>query len=290
VAETDEDTRRPLLPAGLAPARRAGAASTTLVRATDRPWVASLVAALGALAFVAGRLADAAHGSIGAFVVAGSRYARPGAVPAGIPVVTGNGYDGQFYFRMALDPADVARTAFGITFDSAERLSRIGYPFLAWLAAGGVRAAVPWTMVAVNVVALALLGLLGAVLARSAGRHALAGLLVLAATAHWVTGAHAVSGSTTAGGHTNVHLLGQSVFTTYLYAFEATAGLLVIAVVGAVGLARRPATPAEDDTEDDTDNDADNDTDNDAEPGSEPEPEPELVPTGSAPDPEEVPS
>ena len=34
--------------------------------------------------------------------------------------------------------------------------------------------------------------------------------------------------------------LGRELFTKYLYAFEATAGLLVIAVVGAVVLARRP--------------------------------------------------
>ena len=66
------------------------------------------------------------------------------------------------------------------------------------------------------------------------------GVIFLAATSHWVTGAHAVAGSTTAGGHTNTYLLGKSVFTTYLWAFEITAGLLVIAVVGAVVLARRP--------------------------------------------------
>jgi NADH-quinone oxidoreductase subunit J len=68
----------------------------------------------------------------------------------------------------------------------------------------------------------------------------LAGVLSLAATAHWVTGARHVAGSTTAGGHTNTYLLGKSIFTTYLWAFEVTAGLLVIAVVGAVVLARRP--------------------------------------------------
>jgi NADH-quinone oxidoreductase subunit J len=65
-------------------------------------------------------------------------------------------------------------------------------------------------------------------------------VIAMAASAHWVTGAHAVSGSTSAGHHTNVYLLGKSVFTTYLWAFEITAGLLVIAVVGAVVLARRP--------------------------------------------------
>ncbi len=69
---------------------------------------------------------------------------------------------------------------------------------------------------------------------------ALGGLLALFVESHWVTGAREVAGSTTAGGHTNVYLLGRSIFTTYLFAFEATAALLVIAVVGAVVLARRP--------------------------------------------------
>jgi NADH-quinone oxidoreductase subunit J len=66
------------------------------------------------------------------------------------------------------------------------------------------------------------------------------GIIALGVNAHWATGARSVAGSTTAGHHSNVYLLGQSVFTTYLYAFEATAALLVIAVVGAVVLARRP--------------------------------------------------
>jgi NADH-quinone oxidoreductase subunit J len=40
----------------------------------------------------------------------------------------------------------------------------------------------------------------------------------------------------------NVHKLGQSLFTDYLFAFEITSVLLVIAVVAAVVLARRAAT------------------------------------------------
>ncbi|MGO9457179.1 MAG: NADH-quinone oxidoreductase subunit J [Acidimicrobiales bacterium] len=70
---------------------------------------------------------------------------------------------------------------------------------------------------------------------------ALGGIIALFVNAHWVTGARSATGSTTGGGHTNVYLLGKSVFTTYLFAFEATAALLVIAVVGAVVLARRPS-------------------------------------------------
>ena len=66
-----------------------------------------------------------------------------------------------------------------------------------------------------------------------------AGLIALMASSHWVTGATSVSGEPLATGSGNVRQLGTAVFTTYLYAFEATAALLVIAVVGAVLLARR---------------------------------------------------
>ncbi len=80
---------------------------------------------------------------------------------------------------------------------------------------------------------------------------ALGGIIALFVNAHWVTGARSATGSTTGGGHTNVYLLGKSVFTTYLFAFEATAALLVIAVVGAVVLARRPSGGVLDEPEDD---------------------------------------
>jgi len=47
--------------------------------------------------------------------------------------------------------------------------------------------------------------------------------------------------------HSDVNVLGRAIFTTYLFAFEATALLLIIAVVGAVLLARRQ-TDVPDDT------------------------------------------
>jgi NADH-quinone oxidoreductase subunit J len=68
-----------------------------------------------------------------------------------------------------------------------------------------------------------------------------AGLITLMARSHWVTGAMSVStkGAVLATGSGNVKQLGTAIFTTYLFAFEATAALLIIAVVGAVMLARR---------------------------------------------------
>jgi len=64
------------------------------------------------------------------------------------------------------------------------------------------------------------------------------GIIVLMASSHWVSGATSVTGKLK-GGQANVKQLGTAVFTTYLFAFEATAALLIIAVVGAVLLARR---------------------------------------------------
>jgi NADH-quinone oxidoreductase subunit J len=65
------------------------------------------------------------------------------------------------------------------------------------------------------------------------------GLLLLGQVSKWTTGAPHTSG-VASGPQSNVYLLGKSVYTTYLFPFEATAALLIIAVVGAVVLARRP--------------------------------------------------
>jgi NADH-quinone oxidoreductase subunit J len=54
-----------------------------------------------------------------------------------------------------------------------------------------------------------------------------------------VTGAQSVTGEL-AGGYDNVYELGRQLFTTYVFPLEVTAGLLTIAVVGAVVLSRRP--------------------------------------------------
>ena len=71
------------------------------------------------------------------------------------------------------------------------------------------------------------------------GAIALVEIIVLAGS-RWSTGAPSQAGRATVEGAENVELLARSIFTRYLLAFEATSVLLVIAVVGAVVLARRP--------------------------------------------------
>jgi NADH-quinone oxidoreductase subunit J len=69
---------------------------------------------------------------------------------------------------------------------------------------------------------------------------AMAGLLLAAifSGARAVTGAKATSGALDPN-ESNVVTLARSLFTDYVFAFELTSALLVIAVVGAVVLARR---------------------------------------------------
>jgi NADH-quinone oxidoreductase subunit J len=99
--------------------------------------------------------------------------------------------------------------------------------------------------------------------------------VVLLARGRWPTGAHSTAGVLNQGTTPNVNILGTSIFTTFLLPFEITSALLVIAVVGAVVLARRPRRPSEGSPEvlvvepesdpfveyDDTDIDADDDID-----------------------------
>ena len=63
--------------------------------------------------------------------------------------------------------------------------------------------------------------------------------VVVLAGRHWVTGAHSTRGQLSTPRSGNVDTLAKSLFTDYIWAFEITAVLLVIAVVGGVALARR---------------------------------------------------
>ena len=76
------------------------------------------------------------------------------------------------------------------------------------------------------------------------GAVVLVELATLARVNQWSTGAHSSAGQLSGPGD-NVNKLGQSIFTRYLLPFEITSVLLVIAVVGAVVLARRPQHSAD---------------------------------------------
>jgi hypothetical protein len=178
-----------LLPAANTPATGPGGApdgsarqpsrpSGSLASKTDRPALPALIAVLAALAFVLARLQTWAKGSIGAFILVGRHFSVPSQLPPGIPLQPTYGYDGQFFYRLALNPLNLSHTAYGITVDRPYRFMRIGYPALTWLVSAGQHDAVPVVLVAVNIAAIAAIGYLGGLFAQQGSRHAAWGLLL----------------------------------------------------------------------------------------------------------------
>jgi len=152
--------------------------SRSLAAWANRPAAAALIATLAALAFTLVRWQTWAHGHISRFILVGRHFAIPSQLPPGMPVAKTYGYDGQFFYRLALNPLNFHHTAYGITVDRPYRYMRIGYPALTWLVSAGQHYLVPVMLVAVNIAAIGALGYLGARFAVQGGRHALAGLLI----------------------------------------------------------------------------------------------------------------
>jgi hypothetical protein len=140
-------------------------------RRLDVVWP-TLVTALVYAIFL-GALLASAHGNPATLISFGHRFLHSTRPPAGTPIVSGPGYDGQGYWLQATDPlflhaSTIARIA---TTQPAYSLQRMAYPALAWLLAAGHDGALPWTMLIVNL--LAVLGLTAgvSVYARRCGRN-----------------------------------------------------------------------------------------------------------------------
>ncbi len=145
---------------------------------TDRPIVTGLLVLLAATGFVAARWEMWSRRSISRFILIGQNFAHPAQLPPGMPLRAKAGYDGQFYYRLAINPLNFHQTAYGITVDTAYRFMRIGYPVITWLVSFGQSSLVPWMLVAVNVAAIGTLGYVGGRFAIQGGRHAAWGLLL----------------------------------------------------------------------------------------------------------------
>jgi hypothetical protein len=152
-------------------------ARSIIVRA-NRPIVTGLVALLAAAGFAVARWDLWSRGSVSRFILIGQDFAHPAQLPAGMPLRAQSGYDGQFYYRLAINPLNLHQTAYGVTIDSAYRFMRIGYPVMTWLVSLGQSALVPYMLIAVNVVAIGALGYVGGRFAAQGGRPAAWGLLL----------------------------------------------------------------------------------------------------------------
>jgi hypothetical protein len=113
------------------------------------------------------RLWSVGDGDIGSFVGAGDLLSSRSS----LPLESGAGYDGQFYYRMASSPLDFDTTSHGVTLDSEVRLQRIGYPAVTWLVTLGATVPVTIGLVAVNVIGMGVIAGIGAALARHHQRN-----------------------------------------------------------------------------------------------------------------------
>jgi hypothetical protein len=156
-------------------------ASSALAR-LNHPAVVAAIGLLGWFAFVLARWQVWAAGHITLFIMSGVKdFSHPNQMVPRISHVPSQGYDGQFYYRLARDPFNWHSTAFGITIDHNYRYTRIGYPLVAWiLSLGGNAKLLPTVLVIINLICVGVIAWLGARLARESGRHALWGLLFVA--------------------------------------------------------------------------------------------------------------
>ena len=147
-------------------------------RSFDSPFLPALLAFC--LAFSLCFLYARQHNfNITAFVSAGHPTANEQLLPRGFFMQPHRGHDGQFYYRLALNPFTSTRTANGIWLDNpAYRQQRVFYPFTVWVLSFGQKNLVPFVMVAVNVLALSALGFLGGLWAKRFDVHATWGVLL----------------------------------------------------------------------------------------------------------------
>ena len=121
------------------------------------------------------------HFDISRLVVAGDRFFSVKNLTYPITVEHhSDGYDGQFFYRLALDPATTRQVDFGISMEAhpAVRAQRILYPAAAWALSLGRGGLVPYTLVLVNLLAIAALARAAVLLATHFGMPARLGLLI----------------------------------------------------------------------------------------------------------------
>jgi hypothetical protein len=119
-------------------------------------------------------------GDVSLFVIAGGQNVDASKVPAGLTVIPNiGGYDGIWFYRLAINPFTRVQAAHGIRIDNPPyRQQRIGYPLIVWMLSLGHVEWIPAFLVAVNILAAAAMAAFGGAFAKRFGLHALWGVIV----------------------------------------------------------------------------------------------------------------
>ena len=113
------------------------------------------------------------------FITAGDRYVQSSKTPTDIPVLKNSvGYDGHFFYRLALDPFPSQQAKYGVLLDRpAYRSQRVLYPLVAKALAVGNVGLIPTALIAVNLLAITFSAYLAGSLAQHYRGSPNAGLL-----------------------------------------------------------------------------------------------------------------
>lgn len=152
----------------LTAARARGASRLRLFLARTQMWGPALVVAMVLLLTVGPGLA-VYHGNPTGYVRFGRLFVFETHPPPGAYIDTRTGYDGQFFWVLALDPLLLQQRTIAAFSPQNFRLARIGYPALAYLLAGGQEDAIPWSLLAINVMTVLALTIAFAAYARRRG-------------------------------------------------------------------------------------------------------------------------
>jgi hypothetical protein len=167
-----------------------------------------------------------------AFIVAGDRFVDAAKTPAPLIVRPhSDGYDGQFYYRLALAPFTAEPAAFGITLDHpAWRMQRILLPLLVNAATFGRPAAMAWAFPAINLAGVLAIAAFAASLARRLNLPA----SVPIAIAFWPAWLIALT-------HDTTEILAASLLMAALWAFSMRRMAAYAVLVALATLARETA-------------------------------------------------
>ncbi|VAX16904.1 hypothetical protein MNBD_NITROSPINAE01-1752 [hydrothermal vent metagenome] len=136
---------------------------------TGSPAFASLIVFLVYLAIVANFI-DNHKSNVGFLICIGDRFAGEGLKDKNVPVLpNSNGYDGAFYYRLAMDPLLKDKSATPRVDIPAYRQQRILYPLTAKIMSFGNDKLIPFMLMMVNLVCLATLAWVCARIAINAG-------------------------------------------------------------------------------------------------------------------------
>src|SRR4051794_30761080 len=143
------------------------------------PLVPAIVIAICYITFFV-LLLRARGGDVSLFVIAGGQNVDASRVPPGLTVIPNiGGYDGIWFYRLAINPFSGVQAAHGIRIDNPPyRQQRVMYPLIVWLLSLGQISWIPWLLVIVNIIAAASMAAFGGAFAKRFGLNALWGVIV----------------------------------------------------------------------------------------------------------------